>query len=178
MKSQILGFGAIALALVVGLGIARYVGAGNPPGDMADIQVETPYASVEVGGLTISDYWIAESLGAQPNTAAYMTITSAAGTDDRLVAVRADFANMASLHRTVTEDGTSRMEGLTAVIIPAGGTVTLAPGATHLMLMGLADPLEANGEAELTLVFLDAGEVTFPAPVRSRTDMMDHGGGQ
>lgn len=174
MNSQILGFGAIALALVVGLGIARYVGAGNPPSAPMEQVQEAMYPPIEVGGLTISDYWIAESIGAQPNTAAYLTITSTAATDDRLVGVTVDFADMSSIHRTVTEDGTSRMEGLTAVIVPAGGTVMLSPGGLHLMLMGVTEPLEAEGEAELTLQFLDAGDITFTAPIRTRMEMMDH----
>ena len=35
--------------------------------------------------------------------------------------------------------------------IPAGGMVTLKPGGMHLMLMGLAEPLEPGRMLEITL---------------------------
>jgi copper(I)-binding protein len=35
----------------------------------------------------------------------------------------------------------TRMRRLTQLQVPAGGTLTLAPGGTHLMIFGLTQPL-------------------------------------
>jgi copper(I)-binding protein len=50
--------------------------------------------------------------------------------------------------------------------VPAGGTVTLAPGGYHLMIMGLTKTLEVGGKLELDLVFEHAGKVVVQAEVR------------
>ncbi len=171
MRPIFLAVGAMVATISIGLGIFLLVNTPN-----AEMPPENPYPPVYVGSLVIQDYWIAESLGAQQTSATYLTIASSAATDDRLTDVRAAFAGGATLHRTITEDGVSRMERLTAVIIPAGSQVTLAPGGLHLMLTGVSAPLTTGGEAELTLVFLEAGEITFRLPVRSRMEMMDHSG--
>jgi copper(I)-binding protein len=52
--------------------------------------------------------------------------------------------------------------------IPAGETVTLAPGGYHLMFMELDGALEAGGSVDVTLTFERAGEVTLSMPVRAR----------
>ena len=66
----------------------------------------------------------------------YMTITNTGPTDDRLLAVEAGFPRV-MLHRSETTDGVSKMIHLDAVDIPAGETVTFAPGGLHVMFMGL-----------------------------------------
>ena len=52
------------------------------------------------------------------------------------------------------------------VELPAGRTVTLRPGAEHLMLMDLSQPLTIGEAAELTLIFQNAPDVTVQADVR------------
>ena len=43
--------------------------------------------------------------------------------------------------------------------IPAGGTVELAPGGFHVMMMGLVQPLAENACVEVILTFEKAGEL-------------------
>ena len=50
-----------------------------------------------------------------------------------------------------------RMRPLTAMNIPAGQTVTLSPGGTHIMLLGLTQPLREGQSFPLTLSFDHAG---------------------
>src|SRR6056297_810661 len=73
----------------------------------------------------------------------YMTISNEGGTDDALIGVTADFPRV-TLHRSVEEDGITRMEHVTRLDIPAGERVELAPGGYHVMFMGLTEPLEAG----------------------------------
>jgi copper(I)-binding protein len=51
-----------------------------------------------------------------------------------------------------------RMRPLTAIDIPAGQTVTLSPGGTHIMLLGLTQPLREGQSFPLTLSFDHAGQ--------------------
>ena len=167
MKSQYIGFAVLALLVVGGLVIAKVVGnPSSPAPQMAD-------ASVTIGEITLSDAWIAAPIADQPRTAGYLTIRNEGGTDERLTGVSTPAAAMSHLHRTAIEDSVSRMESVDAVIIPAHGEVSFAPGGLHLMLMGLTEPLSEGQTVTVTLSFLDAGDITIEAPVRSRAEMMD-----
>ena len=46
-------------------------------------------------------------------------------------------AESLEVHETVEENGVARMRPLEEAHIPAGGTLVMRPGGTHLMLMGL-----------------------------------------
>ncbi|MFW8622674.1 copper chaperone PCu(A)C [Corynebacterium glutamicum] len=53
-------------------------------------------------------------------------------------------------------------------VIPAGESIELAPGGDHLMIMGLANPIEAGDEVTVTLELADGSEVKLdPIPART-----------
>ncbi|KAB2832553.1 MAG: copper chaperone PCu(A)C, partial [Candidatus Dadabacteria bacterium] len=51
-------------------------------------------------------------------------------------------------------------------VIPAGKSVTLKPGGTHVMLMDLKEPVTGKEKIELDLKFENAGEMKVEAPVK------------
>ncbi len=57
------------------------------------------------------------------------------------------------------------MREAAGVDIPAGATVVLAPQGTHLMLMGLPQPLVAGERFPLTLEFARAGTLVVSVRV-------------
>lgn len=117
----------------------------------------------------VSDAWARASAPMQHEGAVYLTITGGSA-DDRLVGVRApaDVAAAAMIHRTsMADDGSMSMDGVDGVAVPAGATVALAPGGSHVMLMGLAQPLAAGATFDLVLRFEHAGELTAPVEVRA-----------
>ena len=65
--------------------------------------------------------------------------------------------------------------------VPAGGTVTLAPGGFHIMLIGLKAPLHAGQGYDVTLDFRHAGPMTItgtavkPAEISIGSGAMTHG---
>ena len=59
-----------------------------------------------------------------------------------------------------------KMRPLPGLMIPAGARVTLAPGGTHVMLMGLKQPLAAGSSIQLDLKFRKSGERHVEAVVR------------
>jgi hypothetical protein len=101
--------------------------------------------------------------------AAYLTLTG--GTQsDRLVGASTPRASMVQIHVVVDSNGVAGMREVDGVDVPAGRTVSLAPGGTHLMLMGLDGPLVAGQDLPLTLVFERAGRVDVVAKVRPADD--------
>ncbi len=116
---------------------------------------------------TISDAWVRPPAGMDKPAAAYMVITNSSGQADALLSVSTPAASSVEIHETSTDaSGMTGMHPIARLEVPAGGTVTLAPGGFHLMIMGLTKPLEVGGKLELDLVFERAGKVVVQAEVR------------
>lgn len=114
--------------------------------------------------LAVVDGWARATAPGQSSGAVYATIVNRGG-DDRLLSVKAQVAAMAMVHASDNQGGVARMRMVEALRIPAGSTVTLAPGGTHIMLQGLSAPLEAGGRVQLDLRFEHAGQRHFVAAI-------------
>jgi periplasmic copper chaperone A len=117
-------------------------------------------------GVTVRDAWARATPPGMTVAAAYLTL-SGGPQADRLLGASTPRAAMAELHVVTESDGMSRMRQTDGVEVPAGGTVTLAPQGTHVMLMGLEEPLVAGQQFPLTLQFAAAGTVTVTVVVRA-----------
>mgnify|MGYP000064712971 CR=1 FL=1 len=107
----------------------------------------------------ISDAWARETVAGQTAAAAYLTLKNEGAGDDRLVSVTAPAPAMAMLHGSESADGISRMRPLNSgLAIPAGATIELKPGGTHVMVTGLTTPLHAGDALKLVLKFDKSGE--------------------
>src|SRR5690606_16779809 len=98
--------------------------------------------------------------------AAYLTVSNDGNKDDVLREARSPVAGKVEIHDMTMEGMVMKMRRLDALPVPAGGSVALAPGGKHIMLIGLAEPLSEGMSVPLTLVFEGAGEVEVSAPVR------------
>ncbi|WP_049623521.1 copper chaperone PCu(A)C [Frateuria defendens] len=79
------------------------------------------------------------------------------------------------LHRSTSETGMARMNAVASLDIPAHGTVALAPGGYHLMLMEATQPVQAGQTVTIRLHFadgstLDAGFLARPANATGPAD--------
>lgn len=72
-----------------------------------------------------------------------------------------------STDSSTAEEAMVMQEVKGGLAIPAGGTVELAPGGYHVMLMELAEPLKEGTTFDLTLTFENAGEQTVDVEVRT-----------
>jgi copper(I)-binding protein len=115
------------------------------------------------------------------NGAAFMVLLNGTDAPVRLQSAATDVSAVVELHETVDENGVMRMipqpDGFE---IPAGGTVELKPGGKHVMLMGLAAPLEVGQSFTLTLQFDNGESLPLSVPVMEMEGMpnmggMDHG---
>lgn len=130
----------------------------------------------KMGDLVI-DHPIAFATARTAQTAGgFMTITNAGETDDRLVAVEADFPRV-EIHTSEMDGDVARMMQLEdGVVIPAGHSIMLEPGGMHVMFMGLGgDPFEVGETVPATLIFEVAGRLDVTFSVEER--MMNHGAG-
>jgi len=106
--------------------------------------------------------------GMNDNTslAGYMLIKNSGVSDDSLLGIDADFAEMSMLHQSsVDSNGVATMKMVMAIDIPAGQTVELKPGGFHAMFDNLKKNVKVGDTVTLTLHFKNAGDVHVQAQV-------------
>jgi len=110
--------------------------------------------------IAVSHGWSRETAPGQDAGGAFLTIVNEGTVPDRLLGGTAPAAQDVQIHTVDMTGGVMRMRQLAKGLeIPAGGTVTLAPGGNHIMLMGLKRPLAQGETVPLTLEFEKAGDI-------------------
>jgi periplasmic copper chaperone A len=120
-------------------------------------------AAAQTGQLEVTNAWARATPGKSTIGAAYVMIQSP--TADRLVAASTPVAKKAELHTMSMSGMIMQMRPLAGIDIPAGEPVTMKPGATHVMLIGLAKPLKASQTLPMTLGVAMAGTRTVDGAV-------------
>lgn len=117
-------------------------------------------ADVTQGDITVENPIARATTPTAMTSAGYFTVVNNGDEADTLLEVSADFPRV-MMHDTTMQDGIATMFHLeNGVIVPAGESVTFAPGGKHVMFMGLkGDPLEIGEEIPATLTFENAGMV-------------------
>ncbi len=115
--------------------------------------------------VTVSDAWVREAPPGAPALAGYLALHNGTTRSRTLVAVEAEGFGQAMLHRSITEKGMAHMEHLPDLTLPPGGTLRMAPGGHHLMLMAPEQPPREGECVLLTLRFDDATVLELQAPV-------------
>ncbi|WP_030271097.1 copper chaperone PCu(A)C [Streptomyces sp. NRRL B-24484] len=97
--------------------------------------------------------------------AGYLTVRNDGGTADRLVAVTSPDAGSVTMHTS----GESTMTAVDSLQVPAHGSLQLARGGHHLMIMGWQKPPAVGDELELDLTFAKSGTISVTVPVKPLT---------
>lgn len=126
-------------------------------------------ADQKIGDLIVRDAWSRATAPTAPTGAVYFSVANNGKNSDRLVGIETEAAKMSQLHESSMDAaGVMKMEEMKqGLAIPAGETVTLKPGAGHVMLMGLTHPLKQGDTLPLTLTFEKAGKVEIIANVQA-----------
>jgi copper(I)-binding protein len=137
--------------------------------------------SVLAADIVLDGLQFRATVGSIPSSAGYLTIRNNGTDNDWLVAATSDLARKTELHSMTMDNGVMRMRQVEGGIpVPAGGTVTLAPGGYHIMLIGLKAPLHAGQAYDVTLDFRHAGPMTItgtavkPAEISIGSGAMTH----
>ena len=104
---------------------------------------------VKAGTLVLEHPHMRASMGMSPTTAGYLVIENHGKVDDRLVSAACTCAEMVMIHQTEIKNSMASMKSLDGLPIPAGDKAVLAPGGTHLMIMGLKAPIREIGRAHV-----------------------------
>ena len=100
-------------------------------------------------------------------TAAFYTdITNTGSVGDTLLKASTPAAEMVELHETVNTDGVMKMQSLDGMEIPAGETIKLVTGGSHVMLIGFTKQLADGETLPITLTFEKAGDIVVDAPIK------------
>lgn len=125
-------------------------------------------------GISTENLRLRESIPGQPNGAGFGIIFNETHESKFLISANISIAEDTQVHEHVHANGAMRMQRMSALEIPAGGSVTLQPGGYHLMLMGLKEPLVAGTEHEVTLLFQDGSSWSGVIPVVSLMKQHEH----
>ncbi|WP_193755352.1 copper chaperone PCu(A)C [Microbacterium testaceum] len=152
MNTRTLRFGAIAL--LSSLVLAGCAGT------------TAPAPAAESASFSSSDVWVKAADGGM--TAGFGELTNTGDTDLTVVSATSPATSSMQLHETVAnEDGQMVMREVEGgFVIPAHGSLALAPGGNHLMFMDVTSPLRAGDDTTITLTFSDASTADITAPVK------------
>ncbi|MBT6123422.1 MAG: copper chaperone PCu(A)C [Candidatus Puniceispirillum sp.] len=134
--------------------------------------IQAANADMQTGNLKISEIEIRATAIGMSATAGYLTIANHGMSADRLMGVKADFAQKSMIHEMTNIDGVAKMRHVMGgVEVPAHGSVALKPGGLHLMFTGVKGTLEAGKMLSVTLVFEKAGAQKLHAIVKKPADI-------
>ncbi len=113
---------------------------------------EQPKAEVKKT-LEITDIWARKSMSPNNNSAAYMKINNPTAEQITIIGASASrVANNVELHKSfVDEKGVSRMTSIDKIVVPAGSSIELTPGAIHIMLFDLKKNLSEGDKFDITI---------------------------
>lgn len=98
------------------------------------------------GGVQAESAWIRASVPGSKVSAGYLTLRNTSSEDDAVVAVEIPGVGKAEVHSMSHSEGMMRMRPVESLPLPAGQTVQLQPGGTHLMLMGVEEAFELGSQ--------------------------------
>ena len=127
-------------------------------------QANTP-APTSAPALTVTDAWLRVTPGADV-AAAYMTLHNPGSHTVVVTGVRSGLAGHAMIHESQLEGGRSTMRPHERLVVPAGASVQLMPGALHVMLQMLNHSPAVGENVPLVLLLEGGGTVTVSARVR------------
>ena len=123
-------------------------------------------ASYTVGDIEITTPWARATPKGAAVGGAYMTITNKGTTADRLIGGSSPAAARFEVHQMTMDAGVMKMRPVTGGLeIKPGATVELKPETTHVMLIGLKQPLQQGKPIKATLQFEKAGKVEVEYPI-------------
>jgi copper(I)-binding protein len=103
--------------------------------------------------LLVAGAWIRQPPPGSDVAAVYLSLQNVGTRAVRLIGVECPVAAMAMMHETIESGGQSRMRALASVSLAPGASTAFSPTGKHIMLHGLAHPLQVGERVPLVLLF-------------------------
>jgi periplasmic copper chaperone A len=131
----------------------------------AQAQARTEF--FQVGSIQVGNARAAPTPPVAKVGAVYLWIANHGATPDSLIAIESPVAAKVELHRSTMAQGVMQMREVASLECPPHATVKIEPGALHIMLVGLKQPLVAGSTFPLSLKFRDAGMLVVQVSVEA-----------
>ncbi len=124
--------------------------------------------------MDIHSFWSRATAPAAKTGVVYLKIENNGKDDDVLESASTPVAERAMLHETEMDENVMKMSHVSSIAVPGDSRLHLKPGGHHIMLTGLKAPLKPGTSFPLTLVFENAGTVTFDVLVLKPGQRLNH----
>jgi copper(I)-binding protein len=116
--------------------------------------------------LLVAGAWIRQPPPGSDVAAVYLSLQNIGTRAVRLIGVECPLASMAMMHETLASGGQSQMRSLASVSLAPGASTAFSPGGKHIMLHGLAHPLQVGERVPIVLLFAGGIKLHVTALVR------------
>jgi copper(I)-binding protein len=116
--------------------------------------------------LLVAGAWIRQPPPGTDVASVYLSLQNVGTKAVKLTGVECPLANMAMMHQTLESGGQSHMRALASVSLAPGASMAFSPGGKHIMLQGLAHPLQVGERVPLVLLFSGGIKLHVTALVR------------
>ncbi|HVT36910.1 MAG TPA: copper chaperone PCu(A)C [Nevskiaceae bacterium] len=100
-------------------------------------------------GLTARDAWIREAPPGADVLGGYVSFSNAGASEQSICHAQSAAFGSVEFHQMSMDHGQMQMRELDRLTVPAHGSLALAPGGTHLMLMQPKAPLKAGQKVSI-----------------------------
>ena len=112
---------------------------------LAIVSAAPAAAQQQIGDLVLNDAWARATPGGAKVGGGYLIIENRGATPDKLIGGSSLVAGKVEVHEMAMHNGVITMRAMKdGLSIPAGQSVTLAPGGYHIMMMDLKVPLKRD----------------------------------
>lgn len=126
------------------------------------------------GDLQVRHPWTRATAAGDKSAAAYMEIRNSGRQPDRIVGASTPVAERIELHSAKGDSDSAKTRKVTSFEVPARRRLFLRPGGSHLVFVGLRNPLVKGNRVPFTLHFERAGELQVELEVQAGDSKKSH----
>ncbi len=156
------------------IALAGYAGVKPSSVNIAPVKAQNKQASSNATNvesnqaLVFDNAWVRPAPPGVRSMAAYFDLHNNSNQDIVLEQSSSPEFAMTMIHTTLIENGLSSMQHLDSLVVPANGTVSLAPLGIHMMLMEPKQDLKLGGRVDINLVDINGVRYSHTVTVRQQ----------
>lgn len=126
-----------------------------------------PARVVPIDSIVVENAWARPALKGGTG-GAYLTLTNNRRSAIRIRSASCECAATTELHISTVQKGMAHMEMLPLLVVTAGASVSLKPGGSHFMLMGLRKAFVKGDSTKLVLHLEDGAQIVVNVAIRTQ----------